>query len=283
MGDGPKTIVAFLDESESGRARLELAIEIARTYRSHLVAAFVELPPRRPPAEGASDFARGTGMDAAIETYLEKQGESVNALRRRLSSAAREFDFGDEWRTVAAQAQLREVAVHGTYCDLMILPPLGGGFDANPWSPADLVLVSGVPGIVVPAAAGLRSCGRRVLVAWNESRVARRAIGDAMPFLARAESVHVVVVDERGPRLNAKDPGADVAHLLARHDVAATVDYVASEGRDAADVLLERAVSLGADLLVAGAYGHSRFSEIVFGSTTRRLLRGSSVPAFISH
>lgn len=263
--------------------RLALAIGIARTFRAHLVGLFVELLPRRRAPDAALNFARGTGMDDAIGQYLADQSDAAKTQERVLRGAALEYDFTYEWRRIAAQTPLRESAVHGSYSDLMILPPLGGSYDSSPWSPAGLVLVSGVPGVVVPISASGGTLGRRVLVAWNESRVARRAVADAMPFLSRAESVRILIVGGPTAEYKSREPGADIATLLARHKVVASIEHVATAGRDVATILLERATAFEADLIVAGAYGHSRWSEVVFGSTTEKLLRETTLPILISH
>jgi nucleotide-binding universal stress UspA family protein len=281
----PKTIAVLLDESPASQVRLGYAMQAAATFDSHLVGIFVELPPRaRDDDAAAFGFARGAGMDAAIDRYLAARREAVAMQSRMLSSGALAHGYSSEWRTVSADASRRDVALHAAYCDLMFLGPPNARFDESPWSAADLVLASGVPGIVIPESASGDGLGRRIVLAWNASRVSRRAAGDAMPFLRRAESVTILVVDPRvGPGHHGEDPGADIAQLLARHKVKAAVDSIISGGRDIDAVILDHAQAVGADLLVAGAYGHSRLVELILGSTTSKLLETARLPVLIAH
>jgi len=280
----PKTIVAFLDESAASRGRLEFALAVCATFEAHLVGLFVQLPPRAPSDDvSALAFARGgSGLDDAIDSYLGEQDVAVAEQRSRMDASARERGFTAEWRSISSYASLRQAALHCTYSDLLVLPHASHS-ESLPWSAAELVLASGIPGVLVPDA-WADSIGARITVAWNAARVARRAVSDAMPFLVRAEQVAIVLVDAQvGLGAHGEEPGADVAQLLARHGVRAEVDQIESEGGSVADAILAHALRFRADLIVAGAYGHSRLVELVLGSTTRKLLLETSLPILVSH
>jgi nucleotide-binding universal stress UspA family protein len=282
--NGPKTILVFLDETEHASARLDYALDIARAFGARMIVLFIDSGPNAVRTEEQPvRFSRGVGIDDAIDRYYAKSRETIVRLKRQLEAGAKDSGLGAEWRTVESYATIRDVAMHCTYADLMIMQPYGGRSDARPWTSPDIVLASGVPGILVPNEV-VRGLPRRIVVAWNASRVARRALGDAIPFLARAERVNVLVVDGllQGSG-HGEEPGADIARYLARHGVETTVEQLRSEGADAADVLSRAAARLGADFVVAGAYGHSRVVEIVLGSTTRRLLQEARLPFFIAH
>jgi nucleotide-binding universal stress UspA family protein len=280
MAERLRSIAVLLDDLPHSDARLELAIAAASDFDAHLDGVFVALPPHAQQGEEVDDFARGGGLDDAIGHVLEHQQAAAARQRACLHAAAHEIGFTAHWRELAAQAALPAVAASVAAYDLLFLPPPNAEFDRSPWSPADLIFTAGVAGVVVPRRPLQPSFGRRIAIAWNSSHVARRAVADALPLLARAEAVAIVVVDE------GRDDDADtteVVTLLARHDVVATERRVRGGGRDVGDAILAGAAGFDADLVVAGAYGHTRWSHIVFGSTTKRLLHHAVLPILIAH
>jgi len=123
-----------------------------------------------------------------------------------------------------------------------------------------------------------------VLVGWDASREAARAVRDAMPLLARAEAVTVLTIDaEQSPFGHGEIPGADIALYLARHGVKAEVARTVSAGIGIGNTLLSRAADYEANLLVMGAYGHSRVRELLLGGTTRTVLTSMILPVLMSH
>ena len=147
-----------------------------------------------------------------------------------------------------------------------------------------MTLVSGRPILVVPNVGNFADLGRRVVIGWNASREAARAVNDAMPLLTAAETVTVLTIDPReGPRAHGELPGADISLHLARHGVKAEIERTASADLPVGEVLLSRVADLGADLLVMGAYGHSRARELLLGGATRSLLRSMTLPVLMSH
>jgi nucleotide-binding universal stress UspA family protein len=146
----------------------------------------------------------------------------------------------------------------------------------------ELVLSCGRPVLLVPYAGRFRDTGRRVLVAWNASSEAARAVADALPLLARAESVNIVVFEPGRAGDHGEEPGADAALYLARHGVKATVSKYGGSGVDIGSQILSRAADLGADLIVMGAYGHSRMRELILGGATRTILESMTAPVLMS-
>ncbi len=140
---------------------------------------------------------------------------------------------------------------------------------------------TGRPVLVVPYVqkGGVRL--ERIMVCWDGSRSAARAAGDALPFLARAKTVEVVMVTEHGKSDEA--PGADIAQHLARHGLAVELKTIVAPNAKTADVLLSHAADTSADLLVLGGYGHSRLREFVLGGVTRSILETMTVPTLMSH
>jgi nucleotide-binding universal stress UspA family protein len=150
-------------------------------------------------------------------------------------------------------------------------------------SPEKLLLSNGAPILVIPSGWKSESIGNKILIGWNASREARRAVADALPFLVAASSVTLLVVDseERADR-HGEEPGADIALYLARHGARVEVEQVSSQGSRIADIILSFAKDHGMDLIVIGAYSHARSVEMMFGGVTRTLLKLSPVPLLMS-
>jgi nucleotide-binding universal stress UspA family protein len=139
---------------------------------------------------------------------------------------------------------------------------------------------SGRPALVVPYIGAAPEPSRRILVAWNGSREAARAVHDALPFLLAPERTTVLIVDPQAQGSEVGEPpGAD----LARHGVRVEVKSVPGGGLVAGDAILAQAADEGADLLVMGGYGHSRLREMVLGGATRHLLVQMTLPVLLSH
>ena len=137
---------------------------------------------------------------------------------------------------------------------------------------------------MVPYAGEFETIGTRCLLAWDGSREAARAADDAMPLLAKAKLVEVVVINEGSNNAagHGAIPGADIALYLARHGVTAQVNNIASD-IDVGNTMLSHAADTGSDLIVMGAYGHSRVREWIMGGATRMLLDTMTVPVLMSH
>jgi nucleotide-binding universal stress UspA family protein len=191
-----------------------------------------------------------------------------------------------EWRETPEGADA-DPAVHARYADIAILgqlDPDSGEPDMIRPRPEQVTLASGRPILVVPYAGSFPNLGRRVVIGWNASREAARAVNDAMPLLTAAEIVSILTIDPReGPRAHGELPGADISLHLARHGVEAEIERMVSADLPVGEALLSRAADLGADLLVMGAYGHSRARELVLGGATRSLLRSMTLPVLMSH
>jgi nucleotide-binding universal stress UspA family protein len=141
---------------------------------------------------------------------------------------------------------------------------------------------SGRPVLVVPyiQKAGLKL--DRVMVCWDGSRNAARAIADAMPFLERSKAIDVVTVS-RSEGARDELPGADIAQHLARHKLNVDLKRIVASDLDVTSTILSHAADSGADLIVMGGYGHSRLREFVLGGATRGILESMTVPTLMSH
>jgi nucleotide-binding universal stress UspA family protein len=212
-------------------------------------------------AEKAADEA-----EAAFKEKLARQGSRAEV--RRVDVAP-----GEEGRVMALQARYVDAAILGWPKDE----------NARPVREFEAVLFhAGRPAILLPEACALRGPPRNVMVAWSPTREASRAVHDALPLLAAAERVSVVVVAEEWTR-SEQNPGDDMARHLARHDIDVEVKHVPANGSLVSGVLLDEARFQGAELIVMGGYSHSRTGEWLFGGVTRDMLGALTVPVLMSH
>jgi nucleotide-binding universal stress UspA family protein len=274
---GWKEILVRVSEEPDWRPVADAAATLAECHGANLVGlAVVHMPD-----PGDTAYRRGLGGD-----YLEQRRRDLEEGARRLGEEFRRRcarpGLAVEWR-VGDGDLVKVLAAHARYADVLVLGPSDPVEQVaieEPNLAAPVVLTSGRPVLLVPGTGAAGGVGRRVALAWNGSREAARAASDALPLLAGADRVWVVTVGARG-KVGAP-PGADVAHYLTRHG--ATVELVAvDEAGDAGSVLLRRAAALGADLLVMGAYGHSRLRELVLGGATRTVLTHATLPVLMSH
>ncbi|MXN64379.1 universal stress protein [Stappia sp. GBMRC 2046] len=277
-----KTLLA-LTEIETGPAHLEPAISIARENAAHLSVLIVGEVPHLP--------FYGYGGHGYVDIWAEecKQREAVlkaaaEEMNTRLAREGLSFDIRPHLSHPESEDNL--IARHAIYCDLaIVLRSRKGELNSVEAKAIDGALFeSGRPVLFVPQTDGPITLGERALIAWNAHREAARATSDALPFLMSSGVVNVLIVDPVvGDDDHGEEPGADIAAVLSRHGLNVSVSSVASAGRPVSQVLLEKARDLDVDLLVLGAYGHSRFRQNILGGTTREMLENSNVPLLLSH
>ena len=209
---------------------------------------------------------RATEAAAAFEEAAREAGVpvKVNIVQDLLDRT------GDQLKQFAHVSDLVVMAQPGEE------PAFGEGYLLDA-----LLFGSGRPMLLTPAGQGRAVTLGKVLVAWNDSATAARAVGDALPMLRRAEAVEVVTISENGADF--KNAAGNLLQHLQRHGIAATHRGLDGAGRATGEVLDGHARASGADLLVMGAYGRSRFREFILGGTTRTLLLRMSVPVFMAH
>ena len=279
-----KTLLVIIDELKSCAERTKIALSLARQFDAHLAAlalvddglyrgtmASVEIPP------------------AVIEAWERQRDETLARIAATFETAAGKAGIAAETRKGDATGYSVPAmgTIHARYADLTIVGQADPDRDAAGRIdlPERIVMESGRPILLVPDSGSFETVGKHVLVAWNASRESMRAVHDAMPFLRRAERITVLSVNPRGgvDFAHGALPGADVATMLARHGLEVNVETLKGEDGGAGDLLLSRGFELGADMLVMGAYGHSRFREMVLGGVTRTILRSATMPVLLSH
>ncbi len=272
-------IVVFIDGHTEAAGILEFAGMLAREHDARLISVFMQPEPIVTPAE---TFARGKGMQSTIEVH-EAQLERIEADHRtQFEDIVRRHGIRSEWRSLPYLSS--EVGVHAYYADLVVIArPESAGQTAGPPGLAEsLVLSSGRPIILFPPGSTVSRVDR-ILMAWNATRESIRAAADALPLLAKAKAVEVLVVDhERNRSGHGQEPGADIARHLARHGAQVEVRRLSSGGKDVGRLLLSEAAAFGADLVVMGAYGHSQLREWMFGGVTRTVLYEAGVAVLMS-
>ncbi len=259
-----------------------VALALATTCRAQLAALCLVVEPQIYPAMGVSmpiDL-----LTAERERSEARADEILAGVRAAADRGGVPIDIRRETVTVDTIADT--FARHGRHADLVVVgqPDPDGARSSEVMLVETAFMSTGRPTLVVPYIGARQIPPRQVICSWDGSREAARAIRDALPLLAMATSVCVMVVDpERlGGRVG-EQPGADIATFLARHGIRVEVKTESAAGLDVGDVLLSAASDDGADLIVMGGYGHSRLREIVFGGTTAHMLAHMTVPVLLSH
>jgi nucleotide-binding universal stress UspA family protein len=275
-----KTILLHLNDHHRVASLVDTATFLATQEKAHLIGLFV-----MPPVKVFGSSGYGTGL---IKGYLQTIRAEAEKIREVFESACRGRAFVVEWRMVDADDRSIADAVieHGRSADLIIAsqrdPDANLGLTID--EPERLAIESGRPVLFVPFAGKVSTVGKRVLVAWNGRREAARAVFDALPLLKRAGHVRILWINPQKEMRPAGDvPTAEIAASLARHGVKCEAASTIARDMDVAKTLLSSVADEGADLLVMGAYGHSRIREFVLGGATRDVLAHMTVPVLMSH
>jgi len=273
------TVMVSLALDQSNEARLQVAGELAERFEAAIVGV------------AAAQFAPPLYFTDGVEAQaLIDEGEA--SVKRRLADLEAQFRAATknrgghaEWRSAMdfparfalAQARCADIVVSGGQS-----PAFSDAFALA--SPKDLVMQAGRPLLVVPDRVNWLDL-RSVLVAWKDTPEARRAVADALPLLRKARDVTIVEIPERDDDRSAVMAGVtDVAAWLARHGVTASARVSEAVRNATAAAQLEQvAGDLGAGLIVAGAYGHSRFRELILGGVTEYLVTQSARSVLLSH
>jgi nucleotide-binding universal stress UspA family protein len=278
-----KDLLVVLDAEPATPGRVALAAGFAERFGAHLIGLY-PVPVYATPREfGYFDPAL---LDPLYRELRQQAAEQAEKARHTFEETARRRGISAEWRAVSSGPE-GDPAMHARYVDLAIVgqrDPDRGESASLPPRPEHVALASGRPILVAPYAGAFETFGRRVLVAWSATREATRAVNDALPLLAAAETVTVLTIDPRSaPDAHGEIPGADIALHLARHGVTATAERTMAADIPIGETILSRAADLGADLLVMGLYGHSRARELLLGGASRTILDSMTIPVLMSH
>jgi nucleotide-binding universal stress UspA family protein len=274
-----KDIVANLSVGRSRDVTTDFAVSVAATFKAHLAGVAFLYEPLIP----AGDMS---GIPVNIIDIMRSENE------RAAKAAASKFD--DAVRGAALSADMRvldatEAGAPHVFAEIARRFDLSIVAQPDPDTPgpgdpmAEAALFqSGRPVLIVPYIERGGLTLDRVLVCWDGSRNAARAVGDAMPFIVRAKATEIVIVTNEDAKSD-EMPGADIAHHLARHGADVEVKRIVSTETDVAGTILSHAADVSADFLVMGGYGHSRLREFVLGGATRGILASMTLPTLMSH
>lgn len=282
-----KDILVHLDNGLRSEARLGVAVALARQHGAHLTGICVIDIPNTEYFYGSAMSFAASGPEQIVDRMRADAAAACAATEATFRDRLRREDVEGEWRLVEGDTPTT-LALHARYSDLAVIGqpnPYDRRQDAGRHATIVTPLLScGRPILAVPFAGDCSVLGEQVLVAWNASREAARAVNDAMPILERAKKVTILAVNpQQGIAGHGDVPAADIALHLARHGVKAVAAHTVATGIADGEALLSYAADLGIDLIVAGAYGHSRAREMVFGGVTRTLISEMTVPVLLSH
>lgn len=275
-----KTILVHVDGSAQTPERVGMAAQIALEEGSHLIgSAMTGMSPFLMPF-GAFDQGM-PALQVPMEALRAEATRALDAFERQARAAG---VFSLARRCVDDDAGVG-LSVQALHCDLVVIGQ--GKRPELPLLSADLpgyvLLHCARPVLVVPAGYKQSASARRILIGWNGSPSAARAISGALPLLQRAERVQVAIFNAASQTgLTDHPPGSEMVAYLARHGVRADALPMRAE-RDAGTALLAYAANSAYGTVVMGAYGHSRAREILLGGATRRALRGTTVPLLMAH
>lgn len=274
-----RDLAVHLDHRAGRTQGQELAIALAARCDAHLTGVYVDPVPVAP--EFIAMSAAPELLQAVCDESESRVQEARAAFEARASRAGVRSDFrrgeGPMYPALAEHARCSDLLVVTQESDGATGPVLGGFAD-------HAVMACGRPVLVVPFTSAPVPTDGTVVVAWSGTRESARAANDALPLLALAARVEVVVIEPESTPLGGDAlPGAVLAEHLARHGVSVEARSLPSAGLHPEERLLSHAADLSANLIVMGAYGHSRLRETVLGGMTRHLMLHMTVPVLMSH
>ncbi len=272
-----RSILTYVDGDDTSSQRLASAIGIARQFDAHLTALAMGYEPNIPP------YAYGEAAGAVMADLVASANADA-AARAEEAGAALDHDglLADVVpMTCRFNAVSREIGEYAQFSDLVVIShPYG---DAVAHTAADVfegALFDGDAAVLVCPEGTDRILGDNVVIAWSGTREALRAVRRAMPVLAKARNVEIVVID---PPMGNPDPGERLAMMLSRHNITVDIIVQPASAEPVSAILQQRVAELGAGLLVMGGYGHSRFREYVIGGVTREVATEATVPVLMAH
>ena len=270
-----KDIVVHLAPDARSPARLDAAVELAERHEGKVTGLYV-LP--RLAMGGYASFELSPEVYKRLDTEQRAHAEEAE---REFAARMAKSAAPSEWRLMTGEP-VDVVTTNAHYADITVVAQADpdDGYSAGALADS-VVLGAGGPVLIWPYAGSFSANAATVMVAWNGTREAKRALADALPLLKQADNVIVLGIDTGDGK---HIPGAEVSAHLARHGVRAEARHATtSSDIHAGDALLSEISDHGAGLLVMGGYGHHRMRELLLGGVTRDILRQMTVPVLMSH
>ncbi|UAB88353.1 universal stress protein [Ruegeria sp. SCSIO 43209] len=276
-----KSLLTVMTETKLSQNALAQMVALAEGQDAHVEALCL----------GVDRSQTGYYYAGANALILQETLSRANAEADEILAYAQDYlgKSGVRWSAENGVAQIadlgRHVARRARFSDLVVLPrPYGKDRDAEAEPIVEAAMFEGhSPVLLVPDDNKPISAPKTVMVGWNESVEAMRAIRRALPFLKQAELTRIVVIDPPRHGPDRSDPGGLLSQMLARHGVKCEIDVLSKTMTRVSDILNRHAADTEADMIVMGAYGHSRFREAILGGATRNMLEQSEIPVFLAH
>lgn len=272
------TLMVHLTAGQSNAKLLDVTADLAQQFQARVIGVAACQPLELV-------YAYGYAADDLIERDRKEKLEALKTLEKEFHDRLHAHVHRLEWRgSLTAETPATHLATEARGADLVIIGsgPITTKYNISAAADiGDLVLQAGRPVLIVPEAiASLNP--HRVVIGWNDSRECRRAIVDALPFLRHAAHVSIVEIADKGALMTAREHLNDVAAWLKSHGITASLNATTVDG-SGTNQLESIADEDGADLIVAGAYGHSRVREWILGGMTDDLLHQSDRCSLLSH
>ncbi|WP_116133662.1 universal stress protein [Tropicimonas sp. IMCC34043] len=275
-----KSLLTVITNPDLSQSALEGALAMARAQDAHVDVLALGIDHSTPGYYYA-------GTNALIEqATLDRAREEASAIESAARAVLDKSDCRSSTESGIAQVGTIQnlVGVRARFSDLVVLSkPYGDDRGIVDEAVVEAALFAGnVPVLVLPRGVSL---GRpqKVVLAWNQSAEAMDAIRSAMPLLQQAQATNIVIIDPPRHAPDRSDPGGMLSQMLARHGIRAEISVIAGTMPRTSDVLARHCEDQQADLLVMGAYGHSRFREAIMGGATRDMLEAAQIPVLMSH
>ena len=276
-----KTILVHVDRSKHAADRIRIAAEIAIAENAHLVGSAM------------NGISRFLFQDSEFDVSRPVIASQIALLNNQANEALAQFDaIAAQMGVLSYEKRLVDdepetgIALQARYADLVVVSQPDSdepGFSMQSDFPEYVMLNSARPVLIVPFAGIFQQIGKNILVAWDGSQEATRAVTNAIPLLRRAAVVNVVVFNPHArPDVHGAQPGADIALYLARQGIKVEVSREITD-IDIGNAILSRTADLNSDLIVMGGYGHTRFREVLLGGVTMTMLQSMTVPVLMSH
>ncbi|WP_134680724.1 universal stress protein [Paracoccus ravus] len=265
--------------SDSQHEQLESAIAMTRREEGHLDVFCLGIDHTQSGYyyAGASAYVFQESIDQAMAAAADLE----NSIRDRLH--AEDIRWGVDSAVAQMGGLSTLVGMRARYSDLVVMgQPYGKGAPPDAEAITEAALFEGsAPLLIVPGTLH-EPFGRKILIAWNQSSEAMVAVRRAMPLLQAADQVEITVVDPSPNGPERSDPGGALCQMLTRQGVRAEIAVLARTLPQISDIINRRATEIGADMIVMGAYGHSRFRQAILGGATRNMLEKASMPIFMA-
>ncbi|CUH50538.1 universal stress protein [Ruegeria atlantica] len=276
-----KSLLTVVTDSEQSQSALAQMVALANAQDAHAEALCL----------GVDRSQAGYYYAGANALVLQETLSRANADAEELLKHTQDYlgKSGIRWSAESGVAQIadigRHVAHRARFSDLVVLPqPYGKDRSAEAEPIVEAAMFEGHASILVtPDSTTPFERPGTIMIGWNESVEAMRAIRCALPFLTQADLVRIVVIDPPRHGPDRSDPGGLLSQMLARHGTKCEIDVLSKTMTRVSDILNRHAADSEADMIVMGAYGHSRFREAILGGATRNMLEQASVPVFLAH